>query len=312
LSKRRGIGVLAGGDSPEREVSLVSGPHVHEALLRAGHVALLIEIQTLDDLVPRLQDVDVVFNCLHGGSGEDGTVQLLLDVFGIPYAGSGSQACARAMDKSKARSLIASQEIPIARGLSYDGGDLEAFIERAATSIPSPWVAKPTNGGSTIAVSFVETAERLLSEAKAILKRFPSVLIEEYIDGREITVGILEAEGTEITLPVIEIEIPGRLFDYKAKYSEGVAEFVVPAPLDEAVARRAQDVSLRAHRALGCTGFSRVDLRLANNGTPYVLEVNTLPGMTPMSDLPRAAAAIGIDYGRLVEIMLESASKGGE
>jgi len=285
---------------------------VHEALLQAGHEVRLIEIQTLDDLVPRLQNVDIVFNCLHGGTGEDGTVQLLLDVFGIPYVGSGPQACARAMDKSKARSLIASQEIPIAGGLSYNGGDLETFVKHAASSLPSPWVTKPTNGGSTIAVSFVETAERLLSEAEAILKRFPSVLIEEYIDGREITVGILHTDGRDLALPVIEIEIPGKLFDYDAKYSEGVAEFVVPAPLDAEVAKRAQDVSLRAHRALGCTGFSRVDLRLAEDGTPYVLEVNTLPGMTPMSDLPRAAAAIGIDYSRLVEIMLESAFKEGE
>jgi len=306
------IGVLAGGDSPEREISRVSGRHVLEALHRIGEAASLLELDTLDDLVPRLTGIDAVFNCLHGGAGEDGTVQLLLEVFGIPYAGSGVQACARAMDKVKARNLFASQEIAIARGLAYQEGDLDEFLGRAAADIGFPLVIKPGNGGSTIAVSLIEGEEALRPAAEEILRTFPSLLVEEYVAGRELTVGILRVEGVETALPVVEIVIPGKLFDYEAKYTEDVAEFLVPAPLDEEAGRQIQAISLRAHQALSCFGFSRVDLRLTADGSPYVLEVNTLPGMTPMSDLPRSAAAVGIDYDRLVELMLATAFKEDE
>ncbi|MBU0595269.1 D-alanine--D-alanine ligase [Candidatus Bipolaricaulota bacterium] len=312
MPKQRTIGVLAGGESPEREISLVSGKHVFESLILGGGDARLLKLDTLDDLVPQLKGIDVVFNCLHGGAGEDGTVQLLLDVFDIPYAGSGVQACARAMDKAKARRLFASQQIPIARGLSYQEGDLDAFLGTAAEEIGFPLVIKPGNGGSTIGVSLIESPDELRPAAVAILEGFPSVVVEEYVGGRELTTGILRIDGVDIALPVVEIVIPGKLFDYEAKYTKDVAEFLFPAPLDEATGRRVQDVSLRAHNALGCYGYSRVDLRLADDDTPYVLEVNTLPGMTPMSDLPRSASAIGIDYDRLVQLMLATTLKEDE
>ncbi|MFC2099245.1 D-alanine--D-alanine ligase, partial [Candidatus Bipolaricaulota bacterium] len=170
MTKLRTIGVLAGGDSPEREISLVSGKHVLEALGRIGEDARFLELRTLDDLVPQLTGIDVVFNCLHGGGGEDGTVQLLLDVFGIPYPGSGVQACARAMNKARARSLFEAQEIPIAKGLSYQEGDLAAFLDTAKEEIGFPLVIKPGNGGSTIGVSLVEGHEKLSAAATAILE----------------------------------------------------------------------------------------------------------------------------------------------
>jgi len=292
LTAKRKIGVLAGGDSPERDISLISGSHVHSALEENGHDVSLIAIDSLDDLVPRLRGVDVAFNCLHGGTGEDGTVQLLLDVMGIPYPGSGARACLRAMEKPRSRAIFAAQRIPIPDGLAYETGDLDLFLRSATERLGFPMVVKPGNAGSTVSVFFVEDAGELEVAAGAILGKFPSLVAETYIVGREITVGILRQGGEDVALPVIEIRIPGKLFDYDAKYTEGVAEFLAPAPIEPDVAGRLQDVSLRAHKALGCSGFSRVDLRLAEDGTPYVLEVNTLPGMAPMSDLPRAAASM--------------------
>ena len=303
----RTVGVLAGGNSPEREVSVTSGNHVHRALTACGHDASLLPIDSPDDLVPALDGVDVVFNCLHGGCGEDGTVQLLLDVMAIPYAGSGARACFRAMDKARARAIFSSQGISIPNGRTYEAGDLSAFLDGAAAEIGFPMVAKPGNAGSTVAVDFVEDPADLRAAADAILAAFPSLIVEAYVAGRELTVGILRRNGADAPLPVIEIRIPGKLFDYDAKYTDGVAEFLAPAPLDDEIARQVQAVSLRAHEALGCSGYSRVDLRLSEDGTPYVLEVNTLPGMTPISDLPRAAAAAGIPYPELVARMLATA-----
>jgi D-alanine-D-alanine ligase len=307
LTNGRTIGVLAGGDSPERDVSLTSGSHVHQALIEGGYNASLVTIDSLDDLLPALDSVDTVFNCLHGGAGEDGTVQLLLDVVGIPYAGSGARACFQAMNKIRARAVFASQGIPTPEGLAYQDGDLTPLLDEAVDSLGFPMVAKPGAAGSTLGIRFAEDREQLREAADAILAEFSSLMVEQYIAGREITVGILRQGAGDAPLPVIEIRIPGPLFDYEAKYSDGVAEFLAPAPLDDETARRLQAVSLRAHLALGCAGYSRVDLRLAEDGTPYVLEVNTLPGMTPMSDLPRAAAVAGIPYTDLVARMLATA-----
>ena len=309
MTGKRTIGVLAGGDSPERDISLISGSHVHRALVENGHDALLISIDSLDDLVPRLGGIDVVFNCLHGGSGEDGTVQLLLDVMGIPYVGSAARACFRAMEKTRSLAIFATQGIPIPEGLTYESGDLASFLIRAIDALGFPMVIKPGNAGSTVSVHYVEDEDRLRKAAASILETFPSLVVEEYIEGREITVGVLRRNGSDQALPVIEIRIPGRLFDYAAKYTDGVAEFLTPAPLEPETAERLRVESLRAHEALGCSGFSRVDLRLAEDGSPYVLEVNTLPGMTPISDLPRAAAAAGIPFERLVDVMLSTADK---
>jgi D-alanine-D-alanine ligase len=309
LKGKRTIGVLAGGDSPERDISLISGSHVHRALVENGHDASLISIDSLDDLVPRLGGIDVVFNCLHGGPGEDGTVQLLLDVMGIPYAGSGARACFRAMEKPRSLAIFATQGIPIPEGLSFESGDLASFLEKAIDALGFPMVIKPGNAGSTVSVHYIEDEDRLRESAASVLETFPSLVVEKYIEGREITVGVLRRNGSDQALPVIEIRIPGKLFDYAAKYTDGVAEFLTPAPLEPETAERLQAESLRAHEVLGCAGFSRVDLRLAEDGSPYVLEVNTLPGMTPISDLPRAAAAAGIPFERLVDVMLSTADK---
>ncbi|MEE8592943.1 MAG: D-alanine--D-alanine ligase [Candidatus Bipolaricaulota bacterium] len=304
---KRTIGVLAGGDSPEREVSLLSGRGVFDALQRRGNSVRFVEIDTLDDLVPGLKGIDVAFNCLHGGSGEDGTVRMLLDVMGIPSIGSGPLACSRAMDKAQAKAIFRSKDIPTPAGVSADAESIETKIRDAVDTLTLPMILKPQNGGSTISVLRVEAEADLLPAAQSILSESDSVLIEPFISGRELTVGVLRIEGGEIALPVIEIRFPGDLFDYRAKYTDGEAEFLAPAPLSPDVAERVQIFSLQAHQALDCYGFSRVDLRLGEDGVPYVLEANTLPGMTPLSDFPRAAAVHGIEYDELVEIMLATA-----
>ncbi len=309
---KRTIGVLAGGDSPEREVSLLSGRGVFDALQRRGNSVCFVEIDTLDDLVPGLKGIDVAFNCLHGGSGEDGTVRMLLDVMGIPSIGSGPLACSRAMDKAQAKAIFRSKDIPTPAGVSVDAESIETKIREAVDTLTLPMILKPQNGGSTISVLRVEVEAGLLPAAQSILSEFDSVLIEPFISGRELTVGVLRIEGGEIALPVIEVRFPGDLFDYRAKYTDGEAEFLAPAPLSPDVAERVQAIALRAHQALDCYGFSRVDLRLGEDGTPYVLEVNTLPGMTPLSDLPRSAALQGIEYDNLVEIMLSTAEEASD
>ena len=304
------IGVLTGGDSPERDVSLLSGNGVFAALQRLGHAARLVEIDTLDDLVPGLRGIDVAFNCLHGGSGEDGTGQILLEVMGIATIGSGPLACARAMDKVQAKALFRSKEVPTPASLSFDAESLDKALQEAIDTLGLPLIMKPQDGGSTIAVHRVTTPDQAVSAARSILATFDRVLVEPFISGRELTVGVLEIDREDVALPVIEIRFPGDLFDYKAKYTEGEAEFLAPAPLSPDVASCVQDVAVQAHQALSCHGFSRVDIRLSEEGIPYVLEVNALPGMTPLSDLPRAAALIGIEYDDLVERMLSTAATG--
>jgi len=309
VKKEGTIGVLAGGDSPERDVSLVSGTHVHRALAGLGYDARLIQLDDLDHLFSSLDGIDLVFSCLHGGAGEDGTVQLFLDVIEVPYAGSDARACARAMDKVQSKRLFETMRVPTPPGLALMNDDQEAFIGKVRAAFPAPYVVKPANLGSTIGVVRIDRNEDLPTAVAAALTDHGSVLVEPFIAGRELTVGILKDGERDEALPVIEIRFPDALFDYEAKYTDGVAEFVAPADLPDEVAHRVQEVSLRAHETLGCSGFSRVDLRLAEDGTPYVLEVNTLPGMTPLSDLPRAAAAAGISFEELVERMLGTADK---
>jgi D-alanine-D-alanine ligase len=306
----RTVAVLSGGDSPERAVSLISGNSVHAALVGLGYNAELVRIDTLNDLVPRLAGIDVVFSCLHGGSGENGTVQLLLDVMGIPYAGSGALASFRAMDKGEAKAIFTQKRVPTPAGFAHTKQDLPRFLADVREALVFPLVAKPTNSGSTLGVHVVRDEDELDQAARVILEEHKTLLVESFIEGRELTIGILRIDGRHVPLPIVEVRSPGGFFDYAAKYTDGVAEFVAPAPLDAATTEVVQSAALRAHEALGCYGFSRVDVRLSTDGTPYVLEVNSLPGMTPMSDLPRSALAAGIDYEGLVVHMLATADKG--
>ena len=295
------IAVLCGGDSPEREVSLRSGKGVYAALKRRGFSAELIEIESYHGLPQRLSPFPVVFNVLHGGAGEDGTVQLLLELLGKAYVGSAHLACALAMDKHETHRLLSAKGIPTPDWRTYSGGELEPFLIEVEEELGFPLVVKPWDQGSSVGVFLVKSKGELASRAQQVLERFGSLLVEKFIPGREITCALLEGDSGVEALPLVELRPRGRdLFDWEAKYSPGECEFVCPAELPEGEAARAAEVSKEAFSALGCRDLARADLRLAPDGTPYVLEVNALPGMTEMSTFPRAAAAAGVDYDELI------------
>lgn len=306
LSRKR-IGVLMGGLSPEREVSLRSGKNVCAALARRGYRAQALQIDHLDQIVPSLYDIEIAFICLHGGVGEDGTLQALLEVLGIPYVGSGVLACALAMNKIQAKRVFLSQKLPTAPWAEYRDELWPEWRERIAREIGFPCVVKPVSQGSSIGVQIVHSDEELIPACQATRDEFGGFFVEKFIPGKEITAGILRIDGEDRALPLIELRPHREFYDYIAKYTPGVCDFIIPAELDAQTTLSVQETALQAHQALGCFGFSRVDLRLTPEGQPYLLEINTLPGMTDTSDLPKAAAALGIDFDDLVERMLLTA-----
>jgi len=302
------VAVLCGGDSPEREVSLRSGAGVHAALVRRGFRAELLAIDAYDGLPQRIASFHVVFNILHGGPGEDGTVQLLLELLGKPYVGSGPLASALAMDKLESHQLFRAKGIPVPDWRAFSGGDLQGFLDEVVAELGLPIVVKPRSEGSSVGLHLARDMDELARAAEELAERFGDFLLERFIPGRELTVAVLEGEGGPDVLPLVELRpVHGELFDWKAKYSPGACEFVCPAEVPEAEAKRTSEVAKEAFLALGCRDFARVDVRLSPDGTPYVLEVNTLPGMTEMSTFPRAAAAAGISYDELVEHLLRRA-----
>ncbi len=291
------IGVLMGGPSSEREISLKSGKAVYAALRKMGVDAVAIDITTGDTegniRLIKSQDIDCAFIALHGFFGEDGKIQSILDALLIPYTGSGKSASMLAMDKVAARKIIAARGLSVPRykvvQKCSDGENLTRQIHFAL-----PWVIKPIGHGSSVGLSIIDE-RRDLSRALKIAFAYDDALVEEYIKGREVTVGILG----DVALPVIEIVPKNRFFDYQAKYTPGMTDYILPAKLPEHVAARIQDAALSAHQALGCSGCSRVDMILDKTDTPFVLELNSIPGFTETSLLPKAAGITGIEFGEL-------------
>jgi D-alanine-D-alanine ligase len=305
--KRKRIGVLMGGLSPEREVSLKSGQNVYEALVRLGYRAQAIILDHPDQIVPALSEIDIAFLCLHGGIGEDGTLQALLEILEIPYVGSGVLACALAMNKPQAKRIFVNQKLPTAPWVEHHEELGPDWQERVAAQIGFPCVVKPVREGSSVGVRIVHSPEGLIPACQATHSEFGAFFVEKFIPGKEITAGILRIDGDDRALPLIELRPHREFYDYIAKYTPGECEFIIPAELDAETTARVQRLALQAHTVLGCFGFSRVDLRVTPQNEPYLLEVNTLPGMTNTSDLPKAAAAMGIGFDELVERMLLTA-----
>ncbi len=304
------VAVLAGGNSPEREVSLRSGAGVHAALIERGYVAELIDVTTFAGLPQLVSGYDAVFNVLHGGAGEDGTVQLLLDLLGKPYVGSGPLASAIAMDKLETHRRLEARGIPVPGWLAWEPGQggLEAFVARVQAELGLPAVVKPRGAGSSVGLHLVRKPRELTRAVEEVGHGFGGVLVEEYVPGRELTCGLLEGEEGVEALPVLELRPLGKeLFDWEAKYTPGRCEFICPADLEPELGARIQELSRRVFSAIGCRDLARVDFRLTPEGEPYVLEVNTLPGMTEMSTLPRMARAAGMSYGELVERLIRRA-----
>jgi len=300
-----------GGLSAERGVSLRSGRNVYQALKARGYNARKLEISSPDELIPKLAEVDLIFICLHGGWGEDGTVQALLDVLGKPYTGSEALASRLALDKLLAKETFVKAGLPTPPYFhpELEGEGWPAMALKEAERLGYPVVVKPRREGSSLGVRIVQGQGELEGALRETKEEFGDLYIEGFIPGKEVTSGILRVEGEDRPLPLIELRPKEGFYNYRAKYIPGATEFIIPAELGPETTQRAQELALAAHRALGCFGFSRVDLRVTEAGEVYILEVNTIPGMTATSDLPKAAAAAGISFEDLVEYMLKTVIK---
>lgn len=295
--KQKIIGVLAGGWSAEREVSLRTGQAVHSALTTLGYRTVTIDPDR--QLPSQLLDagIEVAFVALHGQGGEDGMVQGLLEVMQIPYTGSGVLASSMAMNKIVTKQLLLYHELPTP-GFDYvKAGEGAADLLQRCRQLPV--VVKPSCEGSTIGITIARQPQELKSGIIAASKLNGTVLVEDYIEGDELTVSVVNNQ----VLPVIQIIPQGGFYDYQAKYDSDSTRYLVPAPLEAAIAEQIQDVALRAYQALGCRGAARVDFMLSA-GEFYCIEVNTIPGMTATSLLPKAALAAGIGFAQLTEMML--------
>jgi len=294
------IVVLMGGLSAERDVSLRTGNAVLKALLESGCNAVGLDAGI--DLPARLKELDaeIAFISLHGRYGEDGTVQGLLEMLQIPYTGSGVLASSVAMNKVVAKQLLSQHGVATAAGAVYRAGDDQAAFVDAQRCYPV--VVKPAREGSTIGVSIVPDATGLRAGLAEALQHDSLVLVEEFITGAEVTVGVLGDQP----LPVIQVVPKGGFYDYQSKYTPGQTEYLLPAPLPAPILARLQDSAVAACRALGCRGAARVDF-IVRGEELFCLEVNTIPGMTETSLLPKAAAAAGISFRELVARILADA-----
>jgi D-alanine-D-alanine ligase len=301
------IAVLVGGFSSEREISFKSGQAVLEELRKGGYNVFLVEVNGRE-FINILQDkkVDFCFNLLHGKFGEDGKVQALLEFFGIPYSGSGVAASAIAMDKEKTKLLLKATGIPTPLFMAFSPEDFkekEYIMSLARETVKYPLLIKAPQEGSTIGIKLVKTEEELLTVAEEWLQKYTRLMLEEYVKGREFTVGVLGGE-TPASLGVVEIIPLSGFFDLEAKYEKGKTKYEYPAKIPEGVSNKMRELALLAHQYIGCFGYSRVDFRWDGYGEPQVLEVNTLPGMTATSLFPMSASVYGYDFLTVLEVMI--------
>ncbi len=302
LVTNKKIGVLMGGLSSEREVSLASGNAILKALTEKGYHAVVIDVGR--DVAEKIHDsdIEVAFIALHGKYGEDGAIQGMLEVMGIPYTGSGILASALGMNKTIAKQVFRSKGLLV--------GPYEVIYAGAADSahavlekIKFPAVIKPHAEGSSVGVSIVFKKEDVAPAMELAFEYGDEILIEKFIKGKEVQVGVLGDRA----LGAIEIVPKDSFYSYKAKYEQGMSEHFFPARIPDAVYKRTLEAGLAAHRALGCRGYSRVDFIIDESGGPYILEVNTLPGMTATSLLPDIARGVGMSFPELVEEILKLA-----
>ncbi|MEZ2720497.1 D-alanine--D-alanine ligase [Paenalcaligenes hominis] len=299
------VGVIYGGVSAEREVSLMSGTGVHQALLAKGVDAHLFDTQTQSLAELAQAQFDRVFITLHGRFGEDGTLQGALELLGIPYTGSGPMASALAMDKVMTKRIWLQHGLPTPEfAVLKNQRDLKGLCDRLAL----PFIMKPAHEGSTVGFSRLDHADQV-EAAFALAQRFDaSVLAERFIQGRELTVPVLGSADQARALPVIEIVAPGGNYDFENKYYSDETQYFCPADLSPELTTQIQTLARDAYLAVGCEGWGRVDFMLDQMGQPWLLEVNTSPGMTSHSLVPMAAKAVGLSYEQLCVEIAQSAS----
>lgn len=301
------IAVILGGPSSEREVSIRSGKAISNALRNCGYNVTEIGEKGLIEEELLNSGIDIAFIALHGKYGEDGTIQKFLEDKGISYTGSGPLASKRALYKDVAKAIFIEKNIPTPEYILVESENYDSVINKIKNRLAFPVVLKPIDEGSSIGLSVVKEEEHLLSALNTAYKYSKKILIEKYIPGEEITVGILG----EAPLAVVHIVPKKGYYNYEAKYTSGMTNYIVPAQLPSSVYEEIQFLGLKSHNALGCRDFSRVDVRLDPNGKPWVLEVNTIPGFTETSLLPKSAGAVGIGFNELCEQIIEFARERG-
>jgi D-alanine-D-alanine ligase len=302
------IGVLAGGTSSERKISLRSGRAVNQALRRSGFRTIFIDPKHGPKSRQALKKVDLAFIALHGQGGEDGTIQRALERFKLPYIGSDAPSSWRAYDKAISKRIFQKSKIPSPVYTIATRKNWKTKLRR----FPTPFFVKPVREGSSIGAFAVEDFDKMAEKIGETAKRFGDLLVEKKIEGREFTVGIFGSEA----LPVIELKPKRQFYDYRAKYTKGMTEYIVPAKIPAALKSKLQKNALRVHKALGLRDFSRVDFMVDRSGRPYALEANSIPGFTELSLLPKAARAAGYSFetvcAQLVKWAYERGNKNGK
>ena len=305
------IGVLMGGRSPERDVSLRTGDAIYNALQANGYPAVKIDVGF--DVVEKIktEGIDLAFLALHGRYGEDGAVQGMLEMLDISYTGSGVLASALAMDKIATKKMLLFEGLPTPRFLTISELEamaigLENISEQVLQEMSLPLVIKAPTQGSTIGISFVRQREQLADAFTLAFNYDPVAMVEQFIEGVELTASVL-GNDDPVALPLIEIVSASGVYDYDAKYTTGMSEHIIPPRISTENQNKIKDLAIRTYKAIGCRGLARVDFILAQSGSPYILEINTIPGMTATSLFPDAARAAGIDFQDLIERLIRLA-----
>lgn len=306
IDKNAKIAVLCGGMSTEAEISRRSGKGCFDALQRLGYKnSVLVEVDK--NIAQTFQDgkYEYAYNVLHGKYGEDGCIQGILEILQIPYTGCGVMSSAICMNKEYTKRILATcPEIPLAKSAFVRKG--EDVMEKTK-DLKFPVFTKPVSEGSSFGMTKVNSRDELQAAYDEAVKYNDDVLIEEFIEGAFVTVGVLEQDGKNFATEILEIKPKNEWYDFESKYTPGMSEFILPANLDETLTKKVKDISIKAHETAGCRGVSRVDFMISNDGIPYVIEINTSPGMTATSDLPAQSKVMGISYDQLVQIILNGA-----
>ncbi len=308
IDKAARIAVLCGGMSNEREVSLRSGKNVLKALRNLGYInAEIVDVNKNAAEILKSGNFEYAYNTLHGKYGEDGCIQGLLEIIGIKYTGCKVKSSAICMDKEMTKNLLAANGLNVIKSACIRYNE-KLDIEKAVAGLNFPIMVKPSAEGSSIGMSKVDNINELKAALEIAQKSDKKILLEEYLNGISITVGVLEdVENKQVfATPILEFRTKTEWYDYEAKYTKGLTEFILPAKLSDKLTAEIKNMAIMAHKTCDCTGVSRVDF-LVYNDIPYVLEINTNPGMTDTSDLPAQANAMGIDYDNLVQMILNTA-----
>lgn len=298
------IAVLMGGPSNEAEISRRSGKNIFKALQNLGYKnAELIEVDENIAATLRTKNIEFVYNAMHGRFGEDGCIQGMLEVMGIPYTGCGVMASSVCMNKEYTKNILKEAGIPLIKSVLIKKG--EDYKEKIK-ELKYPFMLKPVSEGSSIGMYKVNNPEELAECFEKSAKYGQDVMVEEFIQGKGLTVGVLEDGDKMFATEIIEFRTKTEWYDYEAKYTAGMTEFIIPAELSEEMTKKVKQIAVDAFKACDCRGVSRVDFMVADDKA-YVLEINTSPGMTDLSDLPAQSNAMGIDYDTLVQIILNGA-----